>query len=219
MLRMIAALALVIAMFAVGGEVSRACGCVDWEPMTKSEIDVWKRRADNGEILATGKLWFEFRDVQRNDALERYWRFRAIRAGDPRVTERRASHWLNHAADATDANHKRVFIDAAVALLDRGFPNRRFLDSARYGGISEPHIYVARLRLARAAQAVLRDGLGHWSRRAERDDADGAYHMAAYYRWIEPNEERHQMWVARASALRDPDASRRQTTPSPMDPF
>ncbi len=105
MFRILAALTLLITIFTASSEVSHACGCAEWEPKTQSEIDALKLHADNGSILATGTLWFEFKEVQRNAALERYWRFRAIRAGDPRVTERRAEHWIRYAAETANTNH------------------------------------------------------------------------------------------------------------------
>ncbi len=214
MLRIFAALTLLMAVFTASGEVSHACGCVDDEPMSEPALNALKERAERGDIWATGTIWFEYRDIRRNPTLERQWRFRAIRAGDPRVTWRRAGHWMSYAGDTANEECKRIFIEAAVALLEKGYPNRHMLDATQYGGLSEQAFYSVELRRARAAKAVLRDGIRYWSRRAEQNDADAAFHVATYFSVIEPDQQSSALWIARASSLGDRYYSRRLPTPS-----
>lgn len=216
MLRILAVLTLLITAFAASGEVSHACGCVDETPMSESALSALKERAERGDILATGTIWFEYRDIRRNPTLERQWRFRAIRAGDPRVTRRRGGHWMSYAAETANDDHKRIFIEAAVALLEKGYPNRHLLETSQYGGVSEQTFYLMELRRARAAKAVLRDGIRYWSRRAQRNDADAAFHVATYFSLIEPDQQNRALWIARASSLGDPHYSQQFTTPSPL---
>lgn len=204
MLRILAALTLLIAVFTASGEVSYACGCADPDPMPESQLDALKARAARGDVLATGAVWYEYEHVRENPTLERQWRFRAIRAGDPGVARDRASHWMLHMQRSNDPQHKRIFIEAAVALLDRGYRNRSLIELPS-AGIDHQSYYVSQLREAKAARRVLIDGIGLWEARARRGDVIAAHHVAVYYFWVDLNQERRTFWEARASALGDPD--------------
>lgn len=203
MLRILAAFTLLMAVFTASGEISHACGCADHQPMPETQLNALKERASGGDVTATGDVWFEY-DGREDDRLSRIWRFRAIRAGDPRVASRRADHWLSYARRTANPAHKRIFVDAAVALLENGYRNRDLIDRDLSSSADYQYNYLSQLREARAAQRVLRDGIAFWEVRGRRGDADGAFHAAVFHFRVNGDQRKRSVWEMRASALGDP---------------
>lgn len=184
------------------GVSSSACACVS--PMPESELRALIRKADKGDIRATGQVWQEYAHVRGDVRRGRIWASRAIRVGDPDTMESLSADWMREGQRATEKRHKPIFYDAAIRLLENGYRNRELLSACDVGGMNERYLYVAQLRSARAALETARSGPATWIQRAGKGSSSAAYYVANHYFWVELDQKRRGQWERRASELGDP---------------
>ncbi|WP_144037790.1 hypothetical protein [Sphingopyxis sp. KK2] len=183
------------------GTPTRACACIG--PMPEDELRALIRKADKGDIRATGQVWQEYAFVREDARRAKMWGSRAIRAGDPDAMEDMADRWMWEGQRTKETRYKLVFYDAAVRLLENGYRNRNMLAACDAAGMNERYFYVANLRSARAALETAKTGPQPWIRRANMGDAVAAYQVANHYFWVNLNQDLRSQWENRASELGD----------------
>lgn len=184
------------------GVSTSACACVG--PMPESELLALIRKADKGDIRATGQVWQEYALVREDARRGKIWASRAIRSGNPDTMEFMAEEWMWEGQRTTEKRYKLVFYDAAIRLLENGYRNREMLSTCDAGGMNERYFYVAQLRSARAALETARGGPAAWVKSAGRGNSSAAYHVANHYFRVELDQKRRGQWERRASELGDP---------------
>jgi hypothetical protein len=171
--------------------------------MSDAQLAKLIREANAGDIRAVGQVWRVYATEREDKAKTNYWAERAIDVGDPAAMDEMASDWMWAGQQSGNPAHKRKYYTAAIRLLENGWRNRAML--GRNLGLDFRYMYVNSLREARAALAVLNNGVAPYQKRADASDADAAYHVAVHHFWVQLNQAKRKVAERRASELGDPE--------------
>ncbi|MFT4027700.1 MAG: hypothetical protein QM676_12980 [Novosphingobium sp.] len=197
---LLSALAVMFMVAALAIPEASACACV--EPLPEVELSAIKVQAERGDFAAIERVLAEYSSVRGDKRNTAVWTRRAIQAGVPLALQYRAYEWMWQTRSAPSLREKKVFANAALAVLERGYQNRHRISTN--GVPNSGQLFAEYLRRARAINAVLNDGLDPWLTRARNNDPIAAYHMANYYFWIEDDPRKRVYWETKASQLGDP---------------
>lgn len=179
---------------------AKACACVD--PMPEEELAALKLKAASGDFDAIGAVYQEYFYARGDRNAAAVWARRAVKAGAPLTLLSIADHYIERATYSDDLRIKAIYVNSALAMLERGSQKR---DKIKSDSNFDNKIYFANaLRRARSLSVLLESRIESLKEKANSGDAIAAYYVALYYFNVKMNQKQRTIWESRASRLGDP---------------